>query len=258
LTAAARERAGDLRRVEPDLGDPGRKPQATPGFLDALRPGIRVAIIAEIKRFSPSKGALHPGMDVGARACQYVAGGAAALSVLTEPTEFGGDPAHLREVGAMVGVPLLKKDFHVEELQVAEARALGASALLLIARALEPSRLTDLIAVAFGEEVEPVVEVRSEDELERALVAGARAIGVNARDLETLVIEPEVLARILPRIPRGCLAIAESGMSRPEDVQRVADLGADAVLIGSAFSLAADPVHAVASLAGVLRRPRAT
>jgi indole-3-glycerol phosphate synthase len=176
--------------------------------------------------------------------------------VLTEPEHFGGSARDLETIRSAVDIPLVKKDFHVDIIQILEARALGASAVLLIARALEPAMLTELAAAARSLTVEPLVEIRDERELEAALAAGARVIGVNSRNLETLVIDSTVCARVIPLIPRGCLAIFESGVKVRADVEAAARTGAAAVLVGSVLSAAAAPAEAVRSLTGVSRLRR--
>lgn len=226
---------------------------APPPFASSLRDGATVAVIAEIKRRSPSKGAINEGIRAGDRAALYADAGARALSILTEPSEFGGTTDDLLEVRARVGLPLLKKDFHVDEAQVWEARALGASAILFIARALAPHRLDALVETALMAGLEPLVEIRSEAELARAVATPATVIGVNARDLETLIIEPWVTERLLPAIPGDRVRVAESGMSSAEDVRRAAALGAHAVLVGSSLSAADDPSAALRALAAVSR-----
>jgi indole-3-glycerol phosphate synthase len=169
---------------------------------------------------------------------------------------FGGSDADLREVRATSALPLLKKDFHVHPLQVFEARALGASALLLIARALDEPMLRELAAIAHDVGLEVLIEVRDERELERALETDARMIGVNNRNLETLAIDLVTSELILPQIPSDRVAIAESGVRGPEEVERFARAGADAVLVGSSISGSADPATAVRALTQSLRRPR--
>jgi indole-3-glycerol phosphate synthase len=195
-------------------------------------------------------------MDAARRARQYEGGGARAISVLTEPTEFGGSSEDLESIRGLVSCPLLRKDFHVRPVQLFEARVHGASAALLIVRALGPDDTRVMADAAREAGVEAVFEVRDEAELTYALDAGAAVIGVNRRNLETLAMEPDVLTRVLPVIPASCLGVAESGVSSHEDVEQVANLGADAVLVGSALSLAADPQAAVAQLTGVTRRRR--
>jgi indole-3-glycerol phosphate synthase len=246
--AALEARADELER------DASRTP-AGPALACALR-GVDLRLIAEVKRRSPSKGAIAPALDAAEQARAYVAGGAAAISVLTEPAHFGGSTTDLRAVRAAVAVPALKKDFHVRPIQLVEARALGASAALLIARALSPERLRELTDTARRLQLEVLVEVRDDSELERALECGATMIGVNNRDLETLVIDPTTAERLIPRIPPALIAVAESGVGTRQDVERYAACGADAVLVGSSISAAADPVGATRALVGVPRRSR--
>jgi indole-3-glycerol phosphate synthase len=216
-----------------------------------------VSLLAEVKRRSPSKGSIAEGLDAVQQATAYVDGGAAGVSILTEPAHFGGSIDDLLEVRRRVAVPVLKKDFHVRPIQLIEARALGASAALLIARALSPDALAEMMRVGSDLGLELLVEVRDEAELERALTGGATMIGVNNRDLETLVIDPETSIRLIPLIPSSIVAIAESGVRTRADVERYAAVGADAVLVGSSLSSATDPVAATRALAGVTRVPRA-
>jgi indole-3-glycerol phosphate synthase/phosphoribosylanthranilate isomerase len=206
-----------------------------PPFAAALR-RADVAVIAEVKRRSPSKGDIAPGLSAAAQAARYAEGGAAALSILTEPDRFGGDVADLDAAAAAVAVPLLKKDFNIEPVQLLEAAAHGASAALLIARAVPPATLAALARDARALGLEPLVEIRDEAELEAALRAEAVVIGVNNRDLETLAIDPATGDRLVPRIPAGCVAVWESGVGGPPDVARAAAAGADAVLVGSSVS----------------------
>jgi indole-3-glycerol phosphate synthase len=222
-----------------------------------MRARGEVCVIAELKRSSPSKGALNLALSAPDRAREYVSGGAAALSVLTEPSEFGGALEDLVEVRRHVSVPLLRKDFHVDEAQIWEGRVAGAAAILLIARALEPSRVEALCRAVMEAGMEPLVEVRTEGELELAVRLKAPLIGVNARNLETLVIDTGIVDALLPQIPPDRIAIAESGILTALDVGRVASRGADAVLVGSALSGAADGARAVQALAMVPRRARA-
>lgn len=224
-------------------------------FAAALR-RADVAVIAEVKRRSPSRGDIAPDLSAALQATRYSAGGAAALSILTEPDRFGGDVADLDAARAAVAVPLLKKDFNVDPIQLIEAAAHGASAVLLIARALPPATLASLARDARALGLEPLVEVRDEAELEAALQAEAVLVGVNNRNLETLVIDPATGDRMLPLIPAHCIAIWESGVQAPDDVRRAAAVGADAVLVGSSVSAAADPAAAVRALTGVPRDAR--
>jgi indole-3-glycerol phosphate synthase len=223
-----------------------------PSFAAALR-RADVAIVAELKRRSPSRGVINSGLASGPRAAAYVAGGAAALSVLTEPNHFGGSGEDLAAARAAAAVPVLKKDFHIDPIQLLEARSLGASAVLLIARALEPGALCDLAAQAAALGLEVMIEVRSDAELRTALSTDAAALGVNSRDLETLAIDFAVPERLLPLIPFDRVAVAESGVKTRGDVERAAAWGADAVLVGSTVSAATDASAAVRVLTGVPR-----
>ncbi|MBC7790609.1 MAG: indole-3-glycerol-phosphate synthase [Anaerolineae bacterium] len=230
---------------------------ATPAIpiVTALRQA-HVAIIAEVKRRSPSRGDINPTLSAEARALGYAAGGAAAVSVLTEPTHFGGSTDDLRAVARALATPVLRKDFIVDEIQITEARAAGAAAVLLIARGLPPRQLSILLKSARYWGMEALVEVRTEDELEHAVNSGAALIGVNNRDLETLEMDLHTGRRLLPLIPSDLIAVSESGIISAEDVQRAADSGADAVLVGSSLSATTDPASAVAALTGVPRRRR--
>jgi indole-3-glycerol phosphate synthase len=249
----AKARVAELHRRAAQLekaADQAEAPRA--GFADALR-GENVGVIAEVKRRSPSKGSINEGLSAVDQAHAYADGGAAAISVLTEPANFGGSVADLEAVSGDVDIPVLKKDFHIDPIQLLEARAHGASAALLIVRALAPGQLETMLQTAERLGVEALVEVRDQVELRRALDAGARIIGVNNRNLETLVIDQSTSDRILPLIPSSVVAIAESGMAAIEDIQRVAALGADAVLVGSSLSSSSDPESAVRHFASVPR-----
>lgn len=216
-----------------------------------------VAIIAEVKRRSPSRGAINPTISAEARSLAYESGGASAVSVLTEPLHFGGSTADLQLVAQAVSIPILCKDFIVDELQIIEARGAGASAVLLIVRALSPDQLQRLLKTAREWELGALVEIRSEQELERAVAAGASIIGVNNRNLETLEMDLLTSQRLLPLIPSDLVAVAESGIETAKDVRTAADFGADAVLVGSSLSQAADPASSVRALSSVPRRGRA-
>jgi indole-3-glycerol phosphate synthase len=216
-----------------------------------------VAIIAEIKRSSPSKGSINPSIDPTSQAAAYEKGGASAISVLTEPLRFGGSNDDLLAVRNTSKLPILKKDFHVTEVQLEEASSLGASAALVIVRAIEPAHLRDLAQAAEALELELIFEIRDETELERALDSGATMIGVNNRNLETLHVHEGTAERIIRMIPAECIAIAESGYMTRAEIENVALAGADAVLVGSSLSASRDPQAAVHALAGVKRVPRA-
>lgn len=246
------ERVITLRIRRRELEEMAAAQPPAPPFALALR-GETIRVIAEVKRRSPSKGTINESLSAPEQAHAYAAGGAAAISVLTEPLHFNGSNADLESVRGRVGIPLLKKDFHVDEVQLYEARALGASAALLIARALEPETLPRLVDLARRIGLETLIEVRSSDELTRAVDAGATAIGVNCRDLETLEVDPRVAESLVPRIPSAVKAVWESGIATAADVERAAAAGADAVLVGSAVSAARNPEQAVHALTRVPR-----
>ncbi|MFN8572560.1 MAG: indole-3-glycerol-phosphate synthase [Gemmatimonadaceae bacterium] len=258
LCASARKRARLLNRdaILAAIGDIEHAAPA-PSLIAALGAGSEVAVVAELKRRSPSKGVLREELAPGERAGAYAKGGARALSVLTEPEEFGGSAQDLTAASQASRLPTLKKDFHVTPIQVWEARSLHASALLLIARALGPRLLDEMMAECRRAEIEALVEVRSEAELSWALDSGSALIGVNSRDLESLEVDPEVHAHLLPQIPAACVAVAESGVGSRLDVSRAALQGADAVLVGSFLSQSNDPVRATSALTGVARVSRA-
>jgi indole-3-glycerol phosphate synthase len=224
--------------------------------LKAALRKTHVAVIAEVKRSSPSKGSINATLDAAAQAEAYEKGGASAVSVLTEESRFSGSAADLADVVNRVSIPVLKKDFHVAESQLEEAVALNASAALVIVRAVEPARLKVLAASARASGLEILYEVRDETELRLALSVGAEIIGVNNRNLETLEIDRTTVERILPLIPPECIAVAESGYTSAADIESAARAGADAVLIGSVVSAASDPAAAVAALAKIPRQPR--
>jgi indole-3-glycerol phosphate synthase len=256
LIAAARIRAESLRSRRSELERRASEVADAPSLVRALRTE-EVAVIAEIKRASPSQGSISPGLDAAKQAVAYAAGGAAAISVLTEPSRFSGSVADLETASDAVDIPLLRKDFIVTEEQILEARIAGASAVLLIARALNRERLLELAAFCRASRVEPLVEVRTSRELAVALSAGALLVGINARDLETLEVDPRVIPRIAVLVPRDCVCVAESGLRNRADVEAVAEHGIDAVLVGSALSAATDPAAAVRALTGIERRRRA-
>jgi len=253
LVEEARARAEILAVRASELRRAARGATSVPSFATALRSGSEVTIIAELKRSSPSKGKINAGIAADDQARAFERGGAGAISVVTEQTRFAGSNEDLVRAHAVVGLPLLKKDFHVEVLQLLEARALGASAALVIARAVPPERMRDLLAAGRDIGLEILVEVRDLEELERALSFDAQLIGVNNRNLETLEIDPETAQRVIPAIPSSCIAIAESGLRNRADVERAAAAGADAVLVGSELSASSDPAAAVRSLTGVRR-----
>ena len=255
LTRAAEARANAIVVNLPELRSRALDREKAIEFAANLR-GDTIRLIAEIKRSSPSKGDIAPELNAVEQARRYVAGGAAAISVLTEPEKFGGSLSDLDAVSNAVIVPTLRKDFIVHPVQMWEARANGASAALLIVRSLSPSQLHRLMEAANEANLETLVEVRDELELERALNAGARVVGVNNRNLETLDIDITVAPRVIAHIPSHVIAVAESGMSNIADLEAPAKAGADAALIGSSISASSNPEAAVRALAAVPRRSR--
>jgi indole-3-glycerol phosphate synthase len=212
-------------------------------FPDALRRAPVPAVIAEVKRASPSAGAIDPDADPATLARAYEAGGAAAISVLTEPRHFGGSLADLGLVRAVAGIPVLRKDFLIDPDQLVEARAAGADSVLLIAACLDDELLDRMISGA-----RPLLETHSDDDLERALATDAQVIGVNARDLQTLDVDvPTALGR-LRSIPHGRIAVFESGIASHEDAAAAVASGASAILVGEALMRAADPAAAIGAM----------
>jgi indole-3-glycerol phosphate synthase len=223
-------------------------------FRSAISRTDRVNVIAECKRRSPSRGVLRAAYDPVSIARGYEANGAAAISVLTEPTFFDGSLDHLAAIRAAVGVPILRKDFIVDRYQILEARAAGANAVLLIVAALPASQLKTLHAHATDAGLDVLVEVHGLDELPVALDAGARIIGVNNRNLRTLAVSTDVSEQFIETLPGDAVAVAESGLKSSEDVTRLRKAGYHAFLIGERFMSAEDPGQA---LGEVLRGVRA-
>ena len=230
-----------------------RAPQAKDGVAALRGDGVRV--ICEVKRSSPSKGALAAIADPASLAADYAAGGAAAISVLTEQRRFGGSLADLRAVRAAVDTPVLRKDFIVTAYQLWEARAYGADLALLIVAALDQPALVSLIERAESIGLTPLVEVHDEEEVERAVDAGARIIGVNARNLKTLKVDRNTFAAVAPAIPAHVVKVAESGVRGPHDLIAYANDGADAVLVGESLVTGRDPRTAVADLVAAGAHP---
>ncbi len=248
ILAAHRAAAGADRR---DLDALATEAAGTPparGFEAALKRSETVAVISEIKRRSPSKGDLAPGLVPARLARAYERGGAAALSVLTDREFFGGSVADLQEARAAVDLPVLRKDFTVGPADVLDARIMGADAVLLIAAALSPAEMTELVALARGTGLDALVEVHDEREAEAALASGATLIGVNQRDLYTFEVDTDRARRVAASLPETVTRVAESGIRDGDDVRRLADAGFAAVLVGETLVRAADPAAAVAAL----------
>jgi indole-3-glycerol phosphate synthase len=220
-------------------------------FGEALRSAAAadgVAVIAEVKRASPSAGAIAAGDDPVARARAYADGGAATISVLTEPEHFGGSLEDLHAVRAAVDRPVLRKDFLVHPDQVLEARAAGADAVLVIVAALDDDELASVLGAARAAGIEPLVETHSDRDLDRALATDARVVGVNARDLESLAVDPAAALGRLRRIDPGRIAVLESGVRTHDDVRAAVDAGASAILVGETLMRAADPAVTLQTL----------
>jgi indole-3-glycerol phosphate synthase len=249
IVAGVREDVATRQEAVP-LAEIKARVERTPPAQDALAalkaPGV--GVIAEVKRRSPSKGELASVLDPAALAVEYQAGGARMISVLTEERRFAGSLDDLDAVRAAVQIPVLRKDFVVGSYQVHEARAHGADVVLLIVAALDQNALIGLRERIESLGMTALVEVHTEDEASRALDAGARVIGINARDLHTLEVDRSAFERIAPGLPGEIVKIAESGVRGPRDLIEYAAAGADAVLVGEGLVTTADPRQAVAEL----------
>jgi indole-3-glycerol phosphate synthase len=241
---AARQIQMPLERLK----EMARRAASSSRDVIAALKGQDVAVIAEVKRASPSKGSMAAIPDPAALARDYEAGGASVISVLTEPRYFGGSLEDLAAVRASVAVPVLRKDFVISSYQLWEARAHGADMVLLIVAALEQNALVSLVERACSIGLVPLVEVHTDAEVVRAADAGAKVIGVNARNLATLKVDRGAFARLAPLIPPDVIKIAESGIRGPRDLFACAAAGADAVLVGESLVTGKDPRSAVADL----------
>ncbi len=246
ITAVRRERES-LAAIEKRGAD--ASPRGARFEQDLGRPG-RWNVIAECKRRSPSKGVLVRTYDPVGIAQAYERGGAAAISVLTEPTFFDGALEHLTAVRARVGLPILRKDFIVDEYQLFEARAIGADAVLLIVGALTQERLIELQRRAWALGLATLVEVHDEEEMVRAIDSGARVIGVNNRNLRTLTVDVDASHRLAAMLPKEAVGVSESGLRANDELLRLARDGYRAFLIGERFMTAADPAMAIRELLG--------
>jgi len=245
------------RQEVTSLEDLKARARTQPSAKDGVRAlrGEGVAVIAEVKRSSPSKGALAAIADPAGLAADYELGGASVISVLTEQRRFGGSLQDLKDVRARVDIPVLRKDFIVSSYQLWEARAFGADLALLIVAALEQDALVSLIERAESIGLTPLVEVHDENEIDRAVDAGAKIIGVNARDLKTLKVDRDTFTRLAPRIPDSIVRVAESGVRGPHDLIAYANAGADAVLVGESLVTGRDPRSCVADLVAAGAHP---
>jgi indole-3-glycerol phosphate synthase len=224
----------------------GAQPERREFAAKLAQPGLQV--IAEIKRRSPSRGDLNMDIDPVAQALSYEKGGAAAISVLTEPEYFGGSLHDLRQVRAAVSLPVLRKDFIIDPRQVAESRVAGADALLLIVAGLDRGLLEELMSECESVGIEALVEAHNEAEAETAAAVGAQIIGVNNRDLSTFNTDLAIAERVAPLLPRDRTLVGESGVSTPAGAARMATAGYDAILVGEALVTAADPAALIAAL----------
>ncbi len=245
ILAAKREEVAEARRARPLAAIEASARGASPvrGLRQALArpPGAPVRILAEIKRASPSAGAIRPGADVAAIAEEYAAAGAAGISVLTDREFFDGELGFLARCHDRVGLPLLRKDFLIDPYQVAEARAAGADAILLIVSALSPTQLGELMSAAAAFALDVLVEVHDVREAEIALTAGTTLLGVNHRNLSTLEVDMSLTRAIAPLVPRDVVLVAESGIRTTADVAVLGAAGAHAVLVGEQLMRATSP-----------------
>ncbi|WP_114906306.1 indole-3-glycerol phosphate synthase TrpC [Ornithinimicrobium murale] len=250
IISGVREDLTARRAVTPleQLRDRVATQPTAPDALAALSTPGGVHLIAEVKRASPSKGALADIPDPAVLAAEYAEGGASVVSVLTEQRRFGGSIADLDAVRAAVPVPVLRKDFIVDPYQVWESRAHGASLVLLMASALEQEQLIDLLGLVEELGMHALLEAHDEDELDRCLQAGGRIVGVNARNLKTLEVDPLTVTRLLPGLPQSVVGVAESGVTGPDSVRTYVAAGARAVLVGEALVIGSDPRSAVREL----------
>ena len=253
IVARQRQALDDARgsRDEAGLAARAGRQQAPRDFRGAILAAPRPALVAECKRRSPVKGLLKEAYDPAAQAAAYARGGATAISVLTSP-DFDGELAHLEAVRAAIDLPVLRKDFVLEPIQVLEARAAGADAILLIARVLDPGQLAELAGYARELGLQTLVEVHREAELDAALAAGPDLLGVNQRNLQTFDVDGGLFADIAPRLPSGLPMVAESGISDRAGLLAAGAAGAHAVLVGEALMRADDPEAAVRALLGTV------
>jgi indole-3-glycerol phosphate synthase len=242
----------DLAKRRRPLGELHEQMSQAPAPLDAhaVLKGDQIKVIAEVKRASPSKGALSAIGDPAALAEQYENAGASVISVLTEERRFKGSLADLTSVRDRVSIPILRKDFMVDEYQFFEARAHGADMVLLIVAALAKSQLRDFYDLATEMGMAALIEVHTADELERAMELTPRIIGVNSRNLKTLEVNPVAFSELIPQIPNEVIRVAESGISQRSDVEFAQSHGADAILVGEALVISADPNLAMRTLLG--------
>ncbi len=253
LAAHRAAAAADDRPFEPLLDEARSCPPARPFRAALVAATGGLAVVAEVKRRSPSKGDLAPALDPAALAAAYERGGASCLSVLTDATFFGAHGDDLATARAAVGVPVLRKDFTVSGHDVCDARLMGADAVLLIVAALDDAELADLQALATDVGLDALVEVHDEAEAGRALAAGASLVGVNQRDLRSFEVDTARAVRVAESLPPGVVRVAESGVGGPADAAPLAEAGYHAVLVGESLVRSGDPEAAVRALRAVPR-----
>lgn len=243
----------DLARRRIPLAQLHEKLDHAPAVIDAhpLLRGDLISVIAEVKRSSPSKGALSSITNPGALAEQYQSAGASVISVLTEERRFNGSLADLATVRSAVSIPVLRKDFMVDEYQIYEARAYGADVVLLIVAALSSHQLRDYYEMATELGMASLIEVHTPGELEQAMEINPRIVGINSRNLKTLEVDQKAFAQLLPEIPADVIRVAESGISQRSEVEAVERFGADAILVGEALVRSGDPISTLQTLRGL-------
>ncbi|MEL7208485.1 MAG: indole-3-glycerol phosphate synthase TrpC [Actinomycetota bacterium] len=247
LAAHRGESAGDDRPLDA-LIDHARQQGPPRGFRQALGSCEGLAVISEIKRRSPSKGEINPGVDPASWAQAYERGGATCLSVLTDREFFGGSPQDLEQARSAVSLPVLRKDFCVSARHVCDARLFGADAVLLIVAALDDVELADFHDLALELGLDVLVETHDEAEVDRAMAVGATIIGVNQRDLTTFEVDQARAVRVAASLPDGVVRVAESGIRSPDDASALVDAGYHAVLVGESLMTSGDPARSVAEL----------
>ncbi len=256
IVRTKREEVRALKGREEELRARAEEAPPPRDFRGALVHPDRVALIAEVKRRSPGAGAIRPELDPPGLAGGYAGAGASAISVLTDRDYFGGSLEDLSAVRARVPVPVLRKDFTVDPLQVVEARGAGADAILLIVRILEDRELRELRELAEALGMSALVEAHDADEVERALASGAGILGVNNRDLRTFTTRLETTLERIPGVPPEVVFVSESGIRTRADVEQLGGAGVDAVLVGESLLRAPDPAEAAGALVGVPKHPR--
>ena len=256
IVAVKRDEVRPLQSRKAELVARAKDAPPPRGFASALRSPSEVRLLAEVKRRSPSAGDIRPGADPVEVAAAYQRGGAAALSVLTDREFFGGDLDALVRVRQALSLPVIRKDFVVDPLQLWEARAAGADAVLLIVRILSDAQIAELLALAAELGLDALVETHTADEMARALDAGSTLVGVNNRDLGTFVTDLDLSIRLAPDVPSSVTLVAESGIRTADDVDRLGAAGFDAILVGESLMRQPDLEAAASALVGRPRRAR--